>query len=91
MVCLVVDVVIKLYIMNMLLKYMVQHLVLKIYVKLQNWKPTLVQDERGQDLIEYALVVALIAFAAVAGMNAVASKINVAFANIGVKLNTYTS
>ena len=67
------------------------NLVLKIYVKLQNWKPTLVQDERGQDLIEYALVVALIAFAAVAGMNAVASKINVAFANIGVKLNTYTS
>ena len=31
------------------------------------------QDESGQDLIEYALVVALIAFAATAGMNTVAN------------------
>ena len=45
----------------------------------------------GQDLIEYALVVALIAFAAAAGMTGVASKINVAFTNIGTKLVTYTS
>ena len=49
------------------------------------------QDESGQDLIEYALVVALIAFAATAGMNTVANKINVAFTNIGSKLSTYTS
>lgn len=49
------------------------------------------QDESGQDLIEYALVVALIAFAATAGMNTVANKINVAFTNIGTKLSTYTS
>jgi pilus assembly protein Flp/PilA len=45
----------------------------------------------GQDLIEYALVVALIAFAAAAGMSGVASQINVAFTNIGTKLTTYTS
>ena len=49
------------------------------------------QDESGQDLIEYALVVALIAFAATAGMSNVAGKINAAFNNIGTKLNTYTS
>ena len=67
------------------------NLLLKSYVKLQVWKSTLVRDERGQDLIEYALVVALIAFAAVAGMDAVATKINVAFTNIGTKLTTYTS
>lgn len=48
-------------------------------------------DERGQDLIEYALVVALIAFAATAGMNTVATDINNAFTNIGNKLLTYTS
>ena len=48
-------------------------------------------DESGQDLIEYALVVALIAFAATAGMNTVATKINDAFNNIGTKLSTYTS
>ena len=48
-------------------------------------------EKRGQDLIEYALVVALIAFAAAAGMTTVATKINAAFTNIGTKLTTYTS
>jgi pilus assembly protein Flp/PilA len=45
----------------------------------------------GQDLIEYALVIALIAFAAAAGMGGVAEKINTAFTNIGTKMETYTS
>jgi len=49
------------------------------------------KDDRGQDLIEYALVVALIAFAATAGMQSVANNINTAFTNIGNKLATYTS
>jgi pilus assembly protein Flp/PilA len=48
-------------------------------------------DESGQDLIEYALVVALIALAATAGMSTVAGKISTAFGNIGNKLATYTS
>jgi pilus assembly protein Flp/PilA len=48
------------------------------------------QGDEGQDLIEYALVVALIAFAATAGMNTVATNINTAFTNIGTKLTTYT-
>lgn len=61
--------------------------ILKLYVKMQ----VLMTDERGQDLIEYALVVALIAFAATAGMTTVATKINQAFSNIGTKLTTYTS
>ena len=51
----------------------------------------LVHDERAQDLIEYALVVALIAMAATAGMKTVATNINTAFTNIGTKLTTYTS
>jgi len=51
----------------------------------------LLADERGQDLIEYALVVALIAFAATAGMNTVAKDINQAFNNIGTKIVTYTT
>jgi len=50
-----------------------------------------VADSRGQDLIEYALVVALIAFAAAAGMSSVATQINAAFTNIGAKVTTYTS
>jgi pilus assembly protein Flp/PilA len=51
----------------------------------------LLGNTAGQDLIEYALIVALIAFAAAAGMTGVASQINVAFTNIGTKLTTYTS
>jgi pilus assembly protein Flp/PilA len=48
-------------------------------------------DEQGQDLIEYALVVALIAFSATAGMSSVATAINNAFGGIGSTLSTYVS
>jgi len=48
----------------------------------------LMQMEEGQDLIEYALLVALIAFAATAGMSSLATSINSAFSLIG---NTVTS
>lgn len=54
-------------------------------VKLQ-----LLKDEGGQDLIEYALVVALIAFAATAGMNTLAEDINNAFIKVGGKLTIIT-
>jgi pilus assembly protein Flp/PilA len=59
---------------------------LAMCVKIQ----TTLQSEEGQDLIEYALVVALIAFAATAGMKALATNINQAFGNIGTTLTTYT-
>ncbi len=63
-----------------------RNLLTKWYVGLQ-----ILKDESGQDLIEYALVVALIAFAAAVGMQSVANKINQSFTNIGTKLTTYTS
>jgi pilus assembly protein Flp/PilA len=53
-------------------------------LKLQNT----LSSEEGQDLIEYALVVALIAFAATAGMNTLATDINNAFIKIGNSLNS---
>lgn len=59
---------------------------LKLYLKAQ-----ILREEHGQDLIEYALVVALIALAATVGMNTVATNINQAFNNIGSKLIKYTS
>ena len=59
---------------------------LMLSVKLQ-----ILKDESGQDLIEYALVVALIAFAATAGMSTLASDINSAFGHIGTKLTTSLS
>ena len=54
-----------------------------IYIRMQN----LLSQEEGQDLIEYALVVALIAFAATAGMSSVASGLNSAFSNIANTLS----
>jgi pilus assembly protein Flp/PilA len=52
---------------------------------------TLLMSEEGQDLIEYALVVALIAFSATAGMSTLATKINNAFGGIGSTLSSYIS
>ena len=45
------------------------------------------QDESGQDLIEYALVAALIALGAVASMKTVSTAIGNAFAQINTNLN----
>jgi len=44
------------------------------------------QDESGQDLIEYALVAALIALGAVASMKTVSTAISNAFATINTNL-----
>ena len=59
--------------------------ILKIYTKAQMLSNVL-RNEEGQDLVEYALVVSLIAFAAIAGMGVLATDINQAFTNIGTKL-----
>jgi Flp pilus assembly pilin Flp len=48
-------------------------------------------DESGQGLVEYLLIVVLIALAATAGMNSAASYINSAFVRIGEKLGGYVS
>lgn len=44
---------------------------------------SLVQDESGQDLIEYALIAALIALVAITGLNGLASSINSELTSIG--------
>ena len=48
------------------------------------------REDSGQDLIEYALIAALIALAATFGMGSVAKAINDAFSSIGAKLGAYT-
>lgn len=47
------------------------------------------KDETGQGLVEYLLILALVAFAATAGMGSLASYLNVAFSNVGSLLNAY--
>jgi len=51
---------------------------LKMYVTLK----TLMACEEGQDLVEYALVVALIALGAVAAMQALSTEISTVFGTI---------
>lgn len=48
---------------------------LKLYIKTQN----LLNNEDGQDLIEYALLASLLAVAAVAFLNPLATAVNNAF------------
>jgi pilus assembly protein Flp/PilA len=59
-------------------------LMLRMYLNLQ----TLMESEDGQDLVEYALVVALIAFGAVSGMRTLTTQINKAFNTISSDLNS---
>jgi len=55
-----------------------------MYLKIQS----LLSREEGQDLIEYALLVALVAFGATAGMKSLANGINAAFNDIATTLTT---
>ena len=47
------------------------------------------KDEAGQGMVEYVLIVALVAFAATAGMSSLASGLNSAFAEIAAILKGY--
>ena len=49
------------------------------------------REEEGQGLVEYVLILALIAFAAVAGMSSLATSINSAFSKVGTYLGKYIS
>jgi Flp pilus assembly pilin Flp len=57
------------------------------YFKLQD----LANREEGQDLVEYSLIVALIAFGATFGMQSLANGLNSAFSNISNTLGSYVS
>jgi len=54
------------------------HLFLKLYIKLQN----LAKNEQGQDLVEYALLVSLIALGCITSMKGVATFLNNVFTNV---------
>jgi len=55
---------------------------LNLHVKFQSLK----NGEEGQDLVEYALLVALIALVCISGVNSVASAVNTVFSNISGSL-----
>ena len=62
-----------------------------LYIRMLIKLKEVMAREEGQDLVEYALVVALIAFGATAGMSALSGGINTAFKNISTKLSSYVS
>jgi len=61
-----------------------KYIITKLSVRIR----CLILQEEGQDLVEYALVAALIGFAAVAGMGTLASDINSAFSTIGASVTS---
>ncbi len=62
-------------------------MLLKLFIKFQD----LASREEGQDLVEYALLVALVSFGSTAGMKALATGLNGAFKGISSTLGTYIS
>ena len=56
-----------------------------------NTLASLHKDEAGQGLVEYLLILCLVAFAATAGMGSLASYLNQAFSSIGSLINAYIS
>ena len=58
------------------------HVLISLLTRLQ-------RDESGQGLVEYLLILALVAFAAVAGMNSLASGLNSAFTQVAGVLGVY--
>ena len=49
------------------------------------------KDEAGQGLVEYLLILALVAFSATAGMSALAAGLNSAFTKVGTFMGKYIS
>ncbi len=71
-----------------------QDLALKFCVKVQalgSGFKSAFQDEDGQDMVEYAIVLGLIAMGATVAMKGLATTIGTGFTSIGTKLTTYTS
>lgn len=58
-----------------------KNLIAKLHIAIMN-----LRSEEGQDLVEYALLIALIAFSCTVGMGKLATSINSAFTSIAGKL-----
>jgi pilus assembly protein Flp/PilA len=63
---------------------------LKLRISLRRILSGLINDESGQDLIEYALVAAIIALGATAAMTTVSKDITAVFNKIGTSLASAT-
>jgi Flp pilus assembly pilin Flp len=57
-------------------------MILKVRMKFQG----LMRGEAGQDLVEYTLLVSLIALAAISGVKHIATAVNIVFSNVSSSL-----
>ncbi|HWW89046.1 MAG TPA: Flp family type IVb pilin [Vicinamibacterales bacterium] len=57
-------------------------------MSLMNRLQVFAKDDSGQDLLEYALLVALIALVAVGAVTVAGSQVNIIFSKIGTALTT---
>jgi pilus assembly protein Flp/PilA len=64
----------------------VNNILLKLHVRLQE----LLNGEYGQDMVEYALVIALIAFGATTSSQFLAQGLSQAYSNLNSTLGSYT-
>ena len=59
-----------------------------LMIKMYLTAKALIEREEGQDLVEYALVVALIAFGAITSMKFLSSSLNNAFSSVAATLSS---
>lgn len=62
---------------------------LSLYMKYQSLKNQLLENEEGQGLVEYALIIAIISLVIIAAGQPVATAITGIFGDIADKLNAY--
>lgn len=58
------------------------NLILKLFINLQNLR----KSERGQDLVEYALLLTIVSLALVTSINGIAHAVNNVFTNVSSSL-----
>ena len=49
----------------------------------------IVEEQKGQDLAEYALLIGLIALVVIVGVTAVGTQVNIGFSNLGSRISTW--
>ncbi len=59
---------------------------LKLFVQGKNFLQKVMNDERGQGMVEYGLIIAVVAVVVIVGLSAVSGQLNALFNSIVTKL-----